>query len=273
MSYKELLYNNQIIKQNEKCPNGYKNCGIIDTLGQILCMPIDDECPLYDVGIAEDNNTNNLYYTYNENAKIYYNNINYNEPNKKIIGKLILNEGQPCYNINEKLWRKFISEEKADNHLKCENNIIGKTSDDRYEKKGGITYYDLYEPILDSKYFRLFPENELKAKYVSLYKREFLGIDKACDEKSKISQENYEKLKESQKSEKILLIVEPALNFFIVLFIIIASFKNSGEGIFLTFVIIYFLLLFAYITSHIVFFALIIYYGLSFYECSDEITN
>ena len=231
MSYKELLYNNQIIKQNENCTNGYKNCGIIDTLEQNLCMPIDDECPLYDVGIAENEEYNNsLYYRYDENAKIYYNNNNYNKPNKKIIGKLILNEGQPCFNLNEKLWRKFVFEEKTDNHLKCENDIFGKKTDDRFEKKGGITYYDLYEPNLDSEYFRLFPKNELKTKYVSLYKREFLGIDKACDEKTKISQETYDKLKLSQKNVKRLLIVEPVLILVFFLSIIYYSFLDYSNG-------------------------------------------
>ena len=27
---------------------------------------------------------------------------------KKIIGKLILNDGQPCYRLDEKLWRHFL---------------------------------------------------------------------------------------------------------------------------------------------------------------------
>ena len=277
ISYKELLYNNQIIKKNENCPGDYKNCGIIDTLEQELCMPKDEECPLYDVEIVEDNKNNNseynTYYIYNENAKISYNNNNYNESNKKIIGKLILNDGQPCYNLKEKLWRKFYSKEVAENHLKCENKIFGKVTDDRYVKKGGITYYDLYRFIMNYDIFRLFSKNDLKTKYVSLYKREFLGIDKACDEKHKLSQENYDKLKASQKSEKILLLVEPIIAIFISLFASCAYCGKAEKCVFITFVIIYSLLFLACIICHIVFFARIINNDFSNYECSDTITN
>ena len=277
MSYKELLYNNQIIKKNEMCRKEYKNCGIIDTLEQNLCMPKDEECPLYDVEILEENKNNNYesnpFYIYNENASISYNNNNYNEPNKKIIGQLLLSEGQPCININEKLWRKFISKEIADSHLKCEYQIFGKATDDRYVKKGGITYYDLYKSILDSKYLNLFSTNELSTKYVSLYKREFLGIDKACDEKLQLSQENLDKLKASQKSEKILLLVEPILAIFIALLAICAYFGGGGDEAFKCFIIFYSLLFVSCIICHIVFFARIIYYDFSNYECSDKITN
>ena len=146
VTYKELLYNGQIIKDGEDCPENYKkNCGIIDTMGQNLCIKIDEICPLYDIGIGEPINTIN--YHYNEVSNIYYNNNNYNG-NKTIIGTLILNDGQPCYDINEKLWRKFDSDEVADSHLSCKFEVLGKLNDDRYENKGSITYKKLYEDNL-----------------------------------------------------------------------------------------------------------------------------
>ncbi len=53
MTYKELLYNGQIIKNNEECKNDYpKDCGIIDTLKQHLCIKENEKCPLYDIGIG-----------------------------------------------------------------------------------------------------------------------------------------------------------------------------------------------------------------------------
>ena len=79
-------------------------------------------------------------YIYDKNANTYYNNDNYNLINKKIIGRLILNEGQPCYNSTEKLWRQFNSEEGFDTHLKCEFEVFGKYNDDRYEERGEISY-------------------------------------------------------------------------------------------------------------------------------------
>ena len=40
-------------------------------------------------------------------SNVYYNNDDYNETNKTIIGKLVLNDGQPCYNSTEKIMEKI----------------------------------------------------------------------------------------------------------------------------------------------------------------------
>jgi hypothetical protein len=71
-------------------------------------------------------------------SNVYYNNDDYNETNKTIIGKLVLNDGQPCYNSTEKLWRKFDSKEATETHLQCEFEVFGRYSDERYEQKGNI---------------------------------------------------------------------------------------------------------------------------------------
>ena len=41
-----------------------------------------------------------------------------------------MNDGQPCYKISEKLWRSFDDEETIEEHLECELEIFGKTTDD-----------------------------------------------------------------------------------------------------------------------------------------------
>ena len=135
--YKDLLYNGQIIKKGEECPSEYKkNCGRIDTLEQELCIKENEKCPLYDIWLGSQSDIYN--YTSIDN-KIYYNNENYNKPNKKIIGRLILNEGQPCYNSTEKLWRRFSSEEGFETNLQCHMKVFDKYYDDRYEKKESIS--------------------------------------------------------------------------------------------------------------------------------------
>ena len=62
ISYRDLLYNGQIIKKGESCPQEYKNCGIIDTLDQQLCIKNSENCPLYDVGIGKLDDTDNYIY-------------------------------------------------------------------------------------------------------------------------------------------------------------------------------------------------------------------
>jgi len=233
---------------------------------------------LYDVGIGEINNDVN--YVYDNNANIYYNKDNY-IGDKLIIGKLILNDGQPCYNVNEKLWRTFYEEEAADNHLKCDLKIFGKLIDDRYENKGDITYKKIYEDNLSTTSKELLIEN-IKDEKISLYKRVFLGIDKECDEKSDISKEQYKKLKDNQRREKILVLVEGILllSFFLLLlifFIIICcSGKERSMEIFSTILFVFLLvsgvLCLACIICQSVFIGRIISNNL-FYDCSDSITN
>ena len=97
-----------------------QDCGTIDTLDQHLCIETGENCPLYDVGIiGTDEPLNKDHYTYVTEADIYYNDNTYKTTAQKIIGKLILNDGQPCYLLEEKLWRKFSSDEAAFEQLKC----------------------------------------------------------------------------------------------------------------------------------------------------------
>ena len=267
ITYKELLYNGQIIKNGEDCPDGYeKNCGIIDTIGQNLCIKKNEKCPLYDIGIGEPKDTINYYY--DDEANIYYNNDKYNG-NKTIIGTLILNDGQPCYDIKEKLWRKFDSCEIADSHLKCKLEVFGKLNDDRYENKGSITYKMLYKDNLpiNSKTLLL---DKIKDEKVSLYKRIFIGIDKKCDENSKISKNKYDKLKKNQSNEKKSLLAEAII---ILLFVVIGPFyiiKNKER--YIGALLLFFLLFLIFIICHSVFLGKIIHFRI-FYNCSDSITN
>ena len=83
--YKNLLYKGQIIKNEEDCPEIYNwSCGILDTLNQKLCIKNEEKCPLCDVGIGQNKILDN--YAYNKidsTSDIYYNNENYDNPNKK----------------------------------------------------------------------------------------------------------------------------------------------------------------------------------------------
>ena len=64
--------------------------------------------------------------------------------------KLILKEGQPCYRLGEKLWRKFVSDEAGSNHLECEFEVFGKLTDEKYENRGDIIYQKLYQDNLEN---------------------------------------------------------------------------------------------------------------------------
>ena len=277
--YKELLYNDQIRKENEQYNGEYtKDCGIIDTLNQHLYIKQDEKCPIYDVGIG--NKANSYDYIYlGDKYRLYFNNVSYIDPKKKIIGKLFLNDGQPCYQIKEKLWRKFDSVEAGEEHLKCNLEIFGKYNDERYENKGDITYDKIYFDNLSvDNYDRL--KEKLNDDKVSLYSREFLGIDKECDKKNNIEKDTFEKLKKNQNMEKTCLLVESIIifSFHLVLIITLISIlcKSSGTGndicFELIFLILFLSLFFVCLICQAVFLGRITNNDLS-YDCSDDITN
>ena len=225
ISYEKLLKNGQIIKKGGNCPNEYtKNCGIIDTLEQELCIKDNEACPLYDAGIGYIYDSNN--YIYNEgNSDVYYNKESYNKPNKKIIGKLILNHGQPCYLSDEKLWKKFSLDEAAEEHLKCDLEVLGKYKDDRYEKKGEISYRKLYMDNLNQKSKDLVLKN-IGDQTVSLYKREFFGINKECNDKYEINKVIFDDLKSSQNSVRLMLLITGPIMIFIPILSIFSSISS-----------------------------------------------
>ena len=138
-------------------------------------------------------------------------------PNKKIIGKLILSDGQPCYNLNETLWKKFDSNEVGKEHLKCKLEIFGNYNDERFKHKGDIIYNQIYKDNLSDENYELL-KNKLNDLKVSLYSREFLGLDKECDEKNQISKDKYDKLKKNQEKERICSLVV-SLIIFSILFV------------------------------------------------------
>ena len=232
ISYKDLLNNGQIIKKGSECPLEYhKNCGKLDTLEQELCIKENEKCPLYDLGIGNKSNDKN--YIYDEKINVYYNNENYNKENKAIIGRLILNEGQPCYNSNEKLWTAFDYEEAGKTHLKCDIEVFGKYNDDRYENKGNISYKKLYKDNLDSQCQEMIFDDLTGNEEMSLFKREFLGIDKKCDENYILSRESFDIFHDNIRYESTVLIIEGFIHFFSCLYIFIhvlcSIFKNEKK--------------------------------------------
>ena len=211
-SYRDLLNNGQIIKQGTECPKEYnKNCGRIDTLNQELCIKEKQKCPLYDIGIGQPLDLTN--YEYINESNIYYSKDNYTNINKTIIAKLILNDGQPCYHPIEKLWRKFSPSEVDDTHLECTHiQVFNKYNEDRFEKKGEITYSEIYKDNLSPRAIDIiFSKNStIGNEVVSLYKRGFYGIDKKCDEKFNLT-DNYEHLQylnKIQSTDKIIQFVQ-----------------------------------------------------------------
>ena len=279
ISYIDLLNNGQIIKKGTECPKEYnKNCGRIDTLNQELCIKENEKCPLYDVGIGLP--PENFSYIYNKYSNIYYNKDNYSYANKVIIGKLILNDGQPCYQPNEKLWRAFSPLEVEQTHLKCKNiQIFEKYNDYRYIEKGKITYKKLYEDNYINYIVPNITNNISNKDTVHLYKREFYGIDKKCNEKLKLT-DSFNIFSKIQKIDSIIQVLEGIIfgigSFLLMILELAYNKKDHRED----YQIKYFILFIIYIivisgcfSFHFIAFINILKNDYSYYNCSDSLTN
>ena len=76
---------------------------------------------------------------------------------KKIIGKLLLSDGKPCYSLNERLWRKFSSKEAMEkSYDKCELEIFNNLNDDRYINIKEMLHIKKYMKIIYQKLIKIF---------------------------------------------------------------------------------------------------------------------
>ena len=99
-------YESLLKHSGKECDNNYKKCGILDTYGNIMCIPIGEECPINDIIIDlfyknEEYNLNGYQFFHLENLSedyvLYYTN---REINKEIIVKMKFSEEIPKY-IND----------------------------------------------------------------------------------------------------------------------------------------------------------------------------
>ena len=146
-------------------------------------------------------------------------------------------------------------------------------SDERYEDIGQITYKKLYEDNLNTESKEILLE-KVKDEKVTLYKREFLGIDKICDEKLNFTKNSYEKLKKNQKRVKYLFLVESIIMLTLLLILLPLKFacRKGIETIYYIFSIIFIIFYVIVIICNIIFLKAIQNNDL-FYNCSDDITN
>ncbi len=91
-----LFLRSHLINKNSSCPINTKKCGIFDTLNNILCLPIEEDCPINHIVFNEKDKKINLFYKkinlYN-NESIYYTNQNIDH---FIYSELILSKYPIC---------------------------------------------------------------------------------------------------------------------------------------------------------------------------------
>ena len=190
----------------------------------------------------------------------------------------MLSQGQPWYTLNEKLWTKFNNIEEMEGCLECELNIFDKINEDKFKYKGDISYKKLYEDNLSKEDQNMMLQYIRGYENVSLYTREFIGIDKLCDKKFNLNKDDHEIIIKNQSKERNCFIAE--FIFISMVLSLYAKIMNSeifkdfdkSEHFFSIYLSIIMLVLLPFFIFKGVFLLRIIQHNLS-YNCSDIISN
>ena len=169
--YSSLIKNS--VHKGEKCKEGYKQCGIIDTMDNILCLEESDECPInyivrsntmtppkeilkystYDVKLIEKG----TYFFYTNEAIDNY-----------VISQFSINTNRPCLTSKDSCDKEY-----GDEKLK---------EDERYRYLDSMNKHTFYREHgffgVDMDYEN--KEDLLRLENVSLYYRPFIGYDLSC---------------------------------------------------------------------------------------------
>lgn len=181
-NYREILKKNKVISKEETCPENYKPCGILDSFGNILCVSIDESCPINSVTIIKKfNDFFNQTKSYGLEYPYSFNNLsNDNETNVHLISQIKLSQYLNCIDPLEKFWDYHYILELPDQ--RCTKKINGELYDFRYQSisNHSINKYQLYKEnsvISKMKDIDELTINKIKEDEVYFFSRYFLGFE------------------------------------------------------------------------------------------------
>jgi hypothetical protein len=221
-SYFDYLNNiDDINSTNQICKNNYKKCGILDTNNNILCIPINEECPLNDLKISDvrlsdlepeysfvivtESLTDSVKYIYYTNNKI----------DNNIITHFELSTNNPCIYPDEHNWIG-VDPKEIEKNCSCKTYINNELYDKSYKEVGNkILMKSLYYDNKISLY------NEYNYETVNLYARNYYYFNKNCYEKYI---EDYDNLETAYISKINTFRILQYINFFLVVIYIIILF-------------------------------------------------
>lgn len=172
------FYKDLNISKNRKCPKGKKQCGILDSLGNILCLDIYDACPLNDIKIDEHKSIKGYQsLPLNEGKYIHFTN---EMINNSIISDISAFQYEPCFYSKENKWDTFFPLEKGKSSG-CIERKETKDKDERFKKLDSYNLSKFYDENLYLNYWNMNNLVENKDLYynsnITLYYRNYIGFN------------------------------------------------------------------------------------------------
>ena len=195
------------------CPEGYKQCGILDTLNRKMCLKEGDKCPINKV-IINNNSTSPDDFNYrvidlNDDFYLHYTN---EDVNNYIITGFNISEGKICanpifHNLNNS--KQFFLE-KNYNLSGCKK----KYNHDYYDE---LSYFELdtitKETLLEdnnllSYIYSLpsYPTDNLQST-LTLYSKTFTGFHENCIINNKLSSDIWPNILDNTQDSKTYIII------------------------------------------------------------------
>jgi len=176
-------------KTPSECGSGYKSCGVVDTLNQVLCYPSNVECPYNNVKALSSSQQvpNDMKYTVvpmgfnGQDGKFIFSNENVKG---KTITQFKIDDDTPCMSPDYRhlLVKPYYLEVTWDKNS-CQNDVGGQFVDSAYTKLDSESYSRLYSDnqitgILQSlpqfnKYYYL-------QSQTNIYYKNYIGMDRKC---------------------------------------------------------------------------------------------
>ena len=181
-TYNYFYFLDNLSEDGKSCKDdSYKQCAILDTLNQPMCVKKDEDCPINDIVIKEGQEKLEEYSNYNflpldNNKSIYYTN---EKSDSKIVIDFQISNGQPCAEPYEQNLQKSLDIYpllKNQSLYRCKASINQNFTDDRFRELDSQNLSNFYKDndiIALSKFYDDYNEDEMK-----LYGVEYYGLDK-----------------------------------------------------------------------------------------------
>ena len=184
--YQYLNLLNLSVSSTEECPSTLKQCGLLDTMNNKMCIDKDKECPINMLTYKKTAEPPTEYnYTFknvsfDDSSYLYYTN---EAIDHHILGRFRISDGDICINSEEynSVSTHYVLDYYDYNGCKTEAN--GTFYDSKYIQLDSMNKYELYKQngIIDiMKQLPNYPYKEFQSQTSYLYYAPYIGYNKEC---------------------------------------------------------------------------------------------
>ena len=182
-NYSSLLSHS--VKKGEECKEGYKKCGILDTMNNVMCLKEEQTCPINLLFVTDMASLPTEYSNYTfkrvsfDDGKVLH--FTNQAVDQKIVTDFRISDEQVCINSDE--YNSPYSSYVLDyyQYYGCKTKFSNIQYNTNYNKLDSIDKYNLYDKnhIL-TKLMQLpkYPIEELTQQNTNLYMNNYIGFDK-----------------------------------------------------------------------------------------------